>query len=407
MSKKHTSKTTVRKKQGILFPIMYCAVRVYCFFCGIHIKPVKKYTSKPDSPSIVLYNHGSFIDFIYAASLIWKSRPHFVVARLYFYHRLLGGLLKTLEAFPKSMFALDIECTKNCYRVLKNGGMLVMMPEARLSTAGQFEDIQPNTYSFLKKAGASVYTVKLNGNYFANPKWGKGMRRGSCVEAEFDILFSADELKEISLEQIEQKIYDRLNYDEFEWIKTRPNVRYRSRNLAKGLENILTVCPVCKEKYTITTDKHDIFCKNCGKLTSLDDRYGFDPEFCFENFSQWYNWQKELLKEQILADKDFILSADTELWLPGNGKTLTRLAGTGVCALSRSGLTYRGTRDGEPYEVSFSLRGIYRLLFGAGKNFEIYNGTEILYFVPKIKQSCVEWYMASMILYDEVVGRKP
>jgi hypothetical protein len=41
------------------------------------------------------------------------------------------------------------------------------------------------------------------------------------------------------------------------------------------------------------------------------------------------------------------------------------------------------------------------LLFGAGVNFELYDGTEILFFVPKEKRSAVEWYMASMILRDE------
>ncbi|MBR4079924.1 MAG: hypothetical protein IKK29_06890, partial [Christensenellaceae bacterium] len=76
-------------------------------------------------------------------------------------------------------------------------------------------------------------------------------------------------------------------------------------------------------------------------------------------------------------------------------------AGAGICTLSRSGLTYRGTRDGELYEVSFSIRKVYRLLFGAGENFEIYDGTEILYFVPTVKRSAVEWYMTSMILCDE------
>jgi hypothetical protein len=43
---------------------------------------------------------------------------------------------------------------------------------------------------------------------------------------------------------------------------------------------------------------------------------------------------------------------------------------------------------------------IYRLLFGAGENFEIYMGNQIYYFVPDEKRSCVLWYLASMILKD-------
>ena len=89
------------------------------------------------------------------------------------------------------------------------------MPEARLSTAGRFEDIQEATYSFIKKAGVNVYTVKINGDYFADPKWGKGFRRGSVVEAELDLLYTADQIKTIPLEEMKKGIEQRISYDEF------------------------------------------------------------------------------------------------------------------------------------------------------------------------------------------------
>ena len=397
------SKTVVKKSSRLFFSIMYFGVQVYCFFRGIRIRKKDNCGGIPNGPAIVLCNHGSFMDFIYAASLTRKHRPHFVVARLYFYHNLLGRLLRKLGSFPKSMFAMDLECTKNCSRVLKNGDVLVMMPEARLSTVGCFEDIQKNTYSFLKKMAVPIYTVTIRGNYFADPKWGRGIRRGSQVEAALDLLLTPDQLAELSAEQIGKLVEKQLDYDEFAWIKTRPDIHYRDRRLAEGLENILTTCPVCGEKYTVSTKGRDLFCKNCGKLTALDDRYQFGEDFRFENFSQWYRWQRDLLKEQIQKDPEYTLTAEVELRLPGDGKSLTRSAGRGTCALSRDGLRYCGTRDGEPCDVSFSLRKAYRLLFGAGENFEIYNGSEILYFVPDNRQSAVEWYMASAILHDEVV----
>jgi hypothetical protein len=148
----------------------------------------------------------------------------------------------------------------------------------------------------------------------------------------------------------------------------------------------------------------DVFCEKCGKLTSVNDRYGFAEGFRFENFGQWFDWQKTVMEKEILADPDYFMSARVELRLPGNGSTLTRSGGYGVCTLDRSGLTYRGTRDGEDYEVHFALARIYRLLFGAGENFEVYNGTEILYFVPEEKRAAVDWYLASMILYDEAAA---
>ena len=393
----------VRKVNRPIMFVLYHLVRLYYFLCGIRIRAVNK-VGAPEKPAIVLCNHGSFIDFIYATSLLRKHQPHFIVARLYFYNAVLGWLLRTIGAFPKSMFATDIENVKNCLTVLRENGLLTMMPEARLSTAGRFEDIQDSTYAFIKKAGVPVYTIKLRGDYFADPKWGKGFRRGSVVEGEMDILYTAEQVQTLSVEQLQQGIEQRLYYDEFLWLEQHPEIHYRSRRLAEGLENILTRCPRCHHRHTITTEKDKVFCEHCGYLTSLDDRYGFTGDFPFTNLAQWYDWQKQRQQEEIAADADYELSSRVELRLPGSGLCLTRHGGDGVCTLNREGLTYRGTMDGEDVELHFPLRRIYRLLFGAGENFEVYEGTEIRYFVPEERRSAVDWYMVSGILYDETVG---
>lgn len=391
----------VQPVNGCLMNLLYFGVRVYLFLCGVRVKTVNK-IGKPEAPSIVLCNHGSFIDFIYAAALLRKCKPHFIVARLYFYHKLLGTLLRKVGAFPKSMFAMDLENAKNCLTVLKNGEILAMMPEARLSTTGRFEDIQGSTYSFIKKAGVPVYTVKIGGDYLADPKWGKGFRRGSAVEAELELLYTAQQVQSLSLQQLQRGIEERLAYNEFQWLRQRPELRYRSPRMAEGLENILSVCPVCKGKHTLTTQKDKILCAHCGQLTTLDRRYRFTGDFLFEDLTQWYDWQVALLEKEIGENPEYTLTSKVELRLPGNGSSLTRHSGWGVCALNRNGLTYSGTKDGETVELHFSLQKIYRLLFGAGVNFEIYDGTQILFFVPEEKRSAVDWYMTSKILHDSI-----
>lgn len=392
-------KGKVRPVNGFLITVLYYVIRAYLFLCGVRLKTVNK-VGKPEEPSLVLCNHGSFIDFIYAEALLRKYKPHFIVARLYFYDSRLGWLLRRLGAFPKSMFAMDMENAKNCLTVLKNKEILAMMPEARLSTAGRFEDIQSSTYAFIKKSGVNVYSIKICGDYLADPKWGKGFRRGALVEAELDLLFTAEQLKGLSLEQVKEAVEQRLAYDEYEWLAQRPKVRYRSKNLAEGLENVLNTCPVCGRKHTITTKKTTVSCEHCGYLTTLDDHYGFDKDFRFENPGQWYDWQKSLLEEEILQNQDYALSSKVELRLRSDGKGLTRHSGFGLCTLNRQGLTYCGTRDGKEVEQRYSIQKVYRLLFGAGVNFEIYDGSEIQFFVPEEKRSAVDWYMASMILHD-------
>ena len=394
----------VRQANGFVLNVLYFAVRAYLFLCGVRVKTVNK-AGKPQTPAIVLCNHGSYIDFVYVMALLRKYKPNIISARLYFYNKWLGRLLRTVGAFPKSMFAVDMENARNCFTVLRNNGLLAMMPEARLSTAGQFEDIQENTYSFLKTAGVDLYTLKISGAYFADPKWGKGFRRGAVVEAELDKLYTAGQLKEMTLAEMKQGIEKWIDYDEFRWLEQRPGLHYHSRRMAEGLENILMTCPLCGEKYTITTRKDKVFCENCGYLTSVDSRYCFTGNFRFPNLSKWYAWQKALLEGEILKNEDYALTSGVELRLPGDGKGLTRHAGRGVCTLNRDGLTYKGTRDGKETEMFFSIGRIYRLLFGAGQNFEIYDGPEIQFFVPDDTRMAVEFYMASMILHDLAAGK--
>ena len=389
----------VQLVNGFVMTVLYWSIRFWLFLCGVRIKKVNK-VGKPAMPSIVLCNHGSFVDFIYAASLLHTYKPHFIVARLYFYHSILGWMLRKVGAFPKSMFAMDMENAKNCLTVLKNKEMLAMMPEARLSTTGRFEDIQSNTYSFVKKAGVDVYTIKISGDYLADPKWGKGLRRGSVVEVELDILYTAQQVQELSLEQIREGIEQRLAYDEFAWLKQHPEIQYRSPHRAKGLENILSVCPKCHQKHTLFAQKDKLLCQHCGYLTSVNNRYEFDSGFDFENLACWYDWQKARMETEIAENENYCLTSKVELRLPGNGKSLTRFGGSGVCTLDRRGLTYTGTKDGENVELHFPIQRVYRLLFGAGENFEIYDGSQILYFVPEEKRSAVDWYMASLILHD-------
>lgn len=388
----------------VLF-VVFNIMRLWYAACGVRIKAVNK-VGRPEKPSIILCNHGSFIDFIYAGVLVRKYKPNFIAARLYFYNTYLGWLLRTVGAFPKSMFATDLENAKNCLTVLREKNHLGMMPEARLSTTGRFEDIQQSTFSFIKKAGVSVYTIKFNGDYLANPKWGKGPRRGAVVEAELDLLFTAQQVQDLSLEQLKKGIVERLDYNEFQWLAQRPKIRYRCRRIAEGLENILTTCPVCQRKHTLVTKGNQIFCEHCGPLTGLDDRYGFDKDFQFRDLTQWYDWQKDLLEKEIAEDPDYVLASQVELRLPGTGKGLTRHGGYGQCQLSRDGLVYTGTMDGETVQLHYSLQKIYRLLFGAGENFEIYDGSEIRYFVPEERRSAVDWYMASMILYDKAAQKE-
>ncbi len=396
------SREKTQNKVGKYNPFIYGLVGdvVYSFVKGkIKIK-VKNNVGKLERPAIVLCNHGSFFDFVYSGKILRKEKPHFIVARMYFHHKLLKKIIEGTGAFPKSMYTTDLENVKNCLKVVSSGEILAMMPEARLSTVGTFEGIQDATYKFIQKTNVAVYYIKINGSYLAKPKWGDKIRRGAVVEAELNKLFDAGEVKELPIEEVKERVDSSLSYNEWEWLDSHPEVKYKSKTIAEGLENILVVCPKCGAKYSLKTDKNTITCEHCDLSVTMDNRYmlsGCD----YRNIAEWYEWQTEVFRKET-KKKSFALTSKVELrHLSTNGKQCTRYAGKGECKLDKTGLTYIGTDDGERVEKHFPMETIHRILFGAGEDFEIYEGKELWYFVPEELRSSVAWYIVSGILKED------
>lgn len=360
-----------------------------------------KVKGRLEKPCIVLCNHGAFTDFIYAGNLLRKERPHFVVARYFFFKKFNKRILKAVGCIPKSMYTPDLENVRNCLRVIQQGGVLAMMPEARLSTVGKYEGIQDATFKFIQRMNVTVYALTINGNYLSKPKWGDKARKGARVEATFQKLFDKGELKTLDIEEVKSRIDNALYYDEFAWLETRPDIKYKHKNIAKGLENILTLCPKCGAHYSLTTDKNTISCSKCDLVATVNDRYAFNGAHPFENFAKWYEWQENEMRKQIQADENWSMSSPVTLKHSSfNGKKTLRVAGSGVCTLSRDGLVYEGTQDGITIKKTFPLAVIHRILFGAGEDFEVYEGNEIYYFVPEIPASSIDWYTASALLQE-------
>lgn len=383
-------------------PFLYNVVAPILFkVMGKKIKmELKNSVGELEKPSIVLVNHGSFFDFLYAGKLIKKDKPHFIVARMYFYEKYLNRVLKGVGTIPKSMFSADMENIKQCLEVINRGEVLAFMPEARLSTVGVFEDIQDSTYKFIQKLGVNVYAVKINGSYLAKPKWGDKIRKGAKVEAELIKVLDKKEVKDLTEEELKNKIEKSINYNEWEWLEKHPEISYPHKTIAEGLENILAICPKCGAKYSLKTHLNKISCEHCDLDVCVDERYALSGVE-FKNIAQWYNWQVEEVKKEINQNPDFKLESEVELRHLALKKGATRFAGKGKCVLTKEGLTYTGTRDNENITKVFEAKNIYRLLFGAGEDFEIYEGKELFYFVPTEKRSCVMWYIVSGI----VMGR--
>ena len=151
-------------------------------------------------------------------------------------------------------------------------------------------------------------------------------------------------------------------------------------------------CPAC-EGEDMSSKGKKLKCNCCGREYTLDDRYRFDCEF--STIKDWYAYEKRCLREEVSLSASVTLFHSCK-----DGKSMLEKTGYGQCTLDAAGLTYEGI-DGEREIVKqFPLKQIYRILFGAGEDFELYEGDEIWYFVPEDGRECVKWYLFSQILKE-------
>lgn len=351
---------------------------------------------------VLLCNHPSGFDNLYAVDwLLPEYKINFISNRYYFFKSFLGSMLKKVGCIPKSIFTGDIESVKNCMRIARNGGSIGIMADVRLSMYGQTEDIPDTSAKFIKKLGLPVVVLHFDGSYMTKPKWAKSIRKGMIVGNCYQ-LFDAESLAAASVEEIISKVRESLYYDDFEWLKKHPEITFKSKKMAEGLENILYKCPHCSSEYTLKSKKDRFFCTNCGYTVKLNSRYVFEPQndapLYFENLRDWFKAQKMEISNQILSP-DFCLESHVILKKRSfDGKTFLREAGEGICKLSHEGLFYDGTIDGENKTLMFDASAVYALSYMTGKAFQYYSGTDYFCFFPDNPLLSIKFYIASELL---------
>ncbi len=347
---------------------------------------------------IIVCNHSSAFDMLYCSYATWPNTTSFIANRYYLFDKKVGGLMKKVGVIPKSLFTADVESVKNTLSLAKEGAILGFMPEVRLSMYGEMESVPESTGKFFKKLNLPVYLCHIEGGFFVKPKWAKKIRKGP-VEVTLKRLFSVEELKVATPETVQQTMEEALYYNDFEWLKKHPQVRYKSKKIAENLESILYHCPHCNKNFCITSKGNTVKCTNCGYTVKVNDRYAFCdcgfPHY-YDNFQQWFKAQKQKIADQVNADDNYELCSKVKLSLPShNGKGFTREAGEGIVTLNANGLTYSGSKDGEQFELFIPNHDTFYLCYAKDKGFQTFYGKEYYMFSPSNPHESVIWYIAS------------
>lgn len=362
----------------------------------------RKTVRKIKGPMIVIANHPSRPDFIYSIAAMYPLRLNVVVARYYTFIPKINALIKRFRVIPKNLYNPDSSTIKGIIGVIRQGGSVLLMPEGRLSSDGTKGIMPDGIHKLVKKMEVPLVLVKINGAFMTGGKWITSRRRGR-IEVTASVLLSKEEVVALSAEEIRQIIDQSLEYNDYLWLEKRPEIGYKGKSLASGLENILYLCPNCQSEFTLKPHKHQFTCAHCGYSVTLNRRYRFESDkqpVIFTTILDWFNYQKQVALRDIEQGK--MLETEVILKNPlSNGKKTELLeVGKGKCFLNSEGLRYRGTQNGQEVDIFFPISIMPTLLFGCNEDFEIYHDNQFYYFLPiENRLQTVKWSIYTEAAY--------
>ena len=365
---------------------------------------------KEKGPYFLISNHASRLDYIFTGVPMLPAKMNYVAGYNEFHRSHLAGVFELLHVIPKKNFVPDIHTINSIHSVLDKGGRVAIFPEGMSSISGANQPIVAGSGKLFKHFKVPVYYSIIKGGYLTSPKYNLKDRHGR-VEVEFRRMFTPEELESLSAEEIEDRINLALYHDDYAWNKVQKNHYKIGDKGAEHLEDLLFWCPKCKKQHVMKTEGNRIFCTACGNGATLTDTYELVPfdDSCVipETQTVWFNAQREVIKEEI-KNEGFELSEEVELGMLPDYELLkdqrtSEIVGKGRLTLNRDGLTYRGTRNGEPFEFHIEPKSLptYGMCTDLSRFYTFYKG-EFVEFYPK--NNVVEKFFLATEEIHRIVG---
>lgn len=365
---------------------------------------LKDYKNKP---VIVVSNHASRFDYAFMRMAL--KRPLNIIAAENEFHRKKFKLVFKLgQVIPKRNFVPDTNTIKNAVRLFKKykNVCLGLFPCGMSCASGAQQPSVLGTGKMLKHFGVHVLAMRIHGAYLVCPKFDLKERYGK-VEVEVEELFTPEQLKELSLDEIDRKVDEAIFTDDYEWNATRQHsYRRKDGRYAENMEQMLYKCPRCGTEMQMEGRGVEIKCKACGNGATLDDKYNLVPigdSVIPYNPREWFDWQRREIRKTVTntgfeMEEHVTLGTMPQYEYIGDNK-LAYTVGEGKLHLDVNGLTYDGTRDGKPYTVHIPRDNLNTLCLPVdGSFFYTYASGEFLLFTPDTPSS-LRWLLAVEEIY--------
>ena len=294
-------------------------------------------------PCLILMNHSSFIDLKIVSRIFYPRRYGIVCTSDGFVGFGMELLMRLIGCIPTRKFVTDVSLIRDMEYLLKKKKCSVLMyPEASYSFDGRATPLPRKMGVLLKKLGVPVVTVITQGAFARDPLYNCLQKRKVRVRADVTCLATAEEVKSMSVAQLDALLEEAFSFDNFKW-QQENKVVIDEPFRADGLNRILYRCPHCGAEGKTQGKGITLTCHNCGKvyeLTEFGALEAKDGDAAFTHIPDWYDWQRQQVRKE-LEDGTYRLETDVRIGMMVDYKAIY-MVGTGKLIHDDNGFRLTG-----------------------------------------------------------------
>ncbi len=351
----NTAKFPIRQPKILTF-LLYLVSKIALI--GTKYKIEKIGTEGLKSPYILLSNHHYFIDFELSAIATFPRRVNNVATVDGYYRRPL--LMELLGCICKRKFTTDIHLIKAIKKVLSRGDVLCMYPEARYTPIGTTAILPDSLGKLCKMMKVPIVVMLHHGNYLRTPFWNFRRVRNVPLHTTFKLLLTAEQVCNMSVDEVNTAIREAMQYDEYKWQKEN-NIVIDEHFRAEGLHKVLYQCPHCKTEFSMDSEGDKLFCKECGKVWTMDTLGSLsatDGETEFSHIPDWFEWERDQVRLQI-ENGEYSFSDKVDVYSLPRCMKFEHLGDATLTHTVEDGFRIKGHYNGQAYEINRTPQTMY------------------------------------------------
>ncbi len=354
-----------------------------------------------NEPCLILMNHSSFIDLKIASRIFFPRRYGIVCTSDGFVGQSL--LMRLLGCIPTQKFVSDVSLIRDMQYLLKKKKTSVLMyPEASYSFDGTATTLPRKLGILMKKLDVPVVTVITQGAFARDPLYNCLQKRKVTVSAKVQCLASAEEVRSLSVAELDKRLDEAFSFDNFRW-QQENGVTISEPFRADGLNRILYRCPHCETEGMLVGKGVTLTCNACKKVYTLTET-GFlqaeDGDPAFTHIPDWYAWERAQVKRE-LEEGTYRLEAEVDIAMMVDYKAIYRV-GSGTLVHDETGFHLTGCDGKLSYSQGpLSCYGLYAdyYWYEIGDVICIGNSDALYYCFPKGGDAVAKTRLAAEELY--------